>query len=148
MKKPDRIESWRESSGESETSETSLNRLAASLFAAISVAERQVAVLQDLRSLFMTRGQTNDTEGGYLLWQNPSLKNIALAPIFTKNPDQIWRGTWQLLTRWLERGNPSSRKSSCWWKIWRSGERLYSSNIQTHSKNANDLTAFWLPEIR
>jgi len=70
---------------------TFLNWFSASLFAAISVAERQVAVLQDLHALFTTRGQTKtkDHERRYPLRQNPFL-DITPIPILSKNLEQIW----------------------------------------------------------
>jgi len=74
---------------------TSLNSLSAALFATISVAERQVAVLQDLHSVFLTsyRTKAKDGEKGYPLRQNPSFKNVALIPILSENPQQIWPNT-------------------------------------------------------
>ncbi|PUU82959.1 hypothetical protein B9Z19DRAFT_966094 [Tuber borchii] len=74
---------------------TSLNRLSASLFAAISVAERQIAVLQELYTLFLTRDQTKTKarEGGYPLRQNPFYRNIAPIPILSENSEQTWPNT-------------------------------------------------------
>ena len=74
---------------------TSLNRLSASLFAAIGVAERQIAVLQDLHSLFLTsyRTKIKDYEKEYSLRQNPFYKNIAPIPILPENSEQIWPKT-------------------------------------------------------
>jgi len=74
---------------------TSLNSLSATLFAAISVAERQVAVLQDLHSVFLTsyRTKAKDGEKGYPLRQNPFFKNVALIPILSDNSQQIWPNT-------------------------------------------------------
>jgi len=73
---------------------TSLNRLLASLFAAISVAERQIAVLQDLYTLFLTRDQTKTKarEGGYPLRQNSSFKDIAPTLTLSENPEQLRPG--------------------------------------------------------
>jgi len=72
----------------------SLNRLSASLFATVSVAERQVAVLQDLRSLFLTsyRTKAKDHEKEYPLRQNP-LMSISPTPIASENPEQMWLNT-------------------------------------------------------
>ncbi|PUU82963.1 hypothetical protein B9Z19DRAFT_1040118 [Tuber borchii] len=74
---------------------TSLNRLSGGLFAAIAVAERQIAVLQDLHGLFLTscRTKINDYEKGYPLRQNPFYKNIAPIPILSENSEQIWPNT-------------------------------------------------------
>ena len=74
---------------------TSLNSLLAALFATISVAERQVAVLQDLHSVFLTsyRTKAKDGEKGYPLRQNPFFKNVALIPILSENLQQIWPNT-------------------------------------------------------
>ena len=73
----------------------SLNRLSAALFAAISVAERQIAVLKDLHSLFLTsyRTKTKEYETGYPLRQNPFHRNVAPIPILSENPEQIWPNT-------------------------------------------------------
>ena len=74
---------------------TSLNRLSASLFAAIGVVERQIAVLQDLHSLFLTscRTKIKDYEKGYSLRQNPFYKNIDPILILSENSEQIWPNT-------------------------------------------------------
>ena len=82
---------------------TSLNRLSASLFAAISVTERQIAVLQDLHTLFLTKGQakTKAREGGHPLRQNPSLKDIAPTPILSENHEQLWSGNLVTIDRAL-----------------------------------------------
>ena len=74
---------------------TSLSRLSAALFAAISVAERQIAVLQDLHSLFLTsyRTKTKEYEKGYPLRRNPFHRNVASIPILSENPEQIWPNT-------------------------------------------------------
>ena len=73
---------------------TSLNRLSASLFAAISVAERQIAVLQDLYTLFLTRDQTKTKarEGGYPLRHNSSFKDTAPTLTLSENAEQLWPG--------------------------------------------------------
>ncbi|PWW79092.1 hypothetical protein C7212DRAFT_355230 [Tuber magnatum] len=70
----------------------SLNSLSAALFAAMSVAERQIAVLEDLHSVFLTshRRKTKDRNGGR---QNPFHKSIALIPILLENREQIWPNT-------------------------------------------------------
>ena len=74
---------------------TALNRLSGDLFAAISVAERQIAVLQDLHSVFLTsyRTKTKTYEKSYPLRRNPFHKNTLTIPIFSENPDQIWPNT-------------------------------------------------------
>ena len=74
---------------------TALNSLSAGLFAAISVAERQISVLQDLHSLFLTscRTKTKDHDKGYPLRQNPFYKNIASIPILSENSEQTWQNT-------------------------------------------------------
>ena len=73
----------------------SLNTLAAALFAAISVAERQITILQDLHGLFLTscRTKIKDYEKGYPLQQSPFYKNIAPIPILSENSEQIWPNT-------------------------------------------------------
>ena len=72
-----------------------LNKLSADFFAAISVVERQIAVLQDIHSVFLTsyRTKTKDYERGYPLRRNPFHKNIAPIPILWENPEQIWPNT-------------------------------------------------------
>ena len=74
---------------------TSLNRPPADLFAAISVAERQIAVLQDLHSIFSTsyRTKNKDHEKRSLLRRNPVYKNITPIPILLENSEQIWPNT-------------------------------------------------------
>ena len=90
---------------------TSLNRLSASLFAAISVAKRQVAVLQDLHSIFTTRGQTKtkDHEGRYPLRQNLFL-DIAPIPILSKNPEQIWASDLTTINEVVQERKPFIKK--------------------------------------
>ena len=70
----------------------SLNRLSEELFAAIKVAELQMAVLQDLHSVFLIsyRKKNGDNEKGYPLRQNSFHKNIAPIPILSENSEQIW----------------------------------------------------------
>ena len=73
----------------------SFNRLSAALFAAISVAERQIAVLKDLHTLFLTsyRTKTKEYEKEYPLRRNPFYRNVAPIPILSENPEQIWPNT-------------------------------------------------------
>jgi len=73
----------------------SLNRILSSLFSAISVAERQIAILKDLQGLFLTSCPTKikDYEKEYPLPQNRFYKNIAPIPIFSENSEQIWGNT-------------------------------------------------------
>ncbi|PUU82945.1 hypothetical protein B9Z19DRAFT_965998 [Tuber borchii] len=70
---------------------TSLNTLSASFFATISVAKRQIAILQDLHSLFLTsyRTKTKDYEKGYQLRRNPFHRKAAPIPILSEHPEQI-----------------------------------------------------------
>ena len=72
----------------------SLNRLSASLFASIRVAERQITVLRDIHSIFSIsyRRKARDREEIYPLRQNP-FQNIALTPISLGNAEQIWPDT-------------------------------------------------------
>ena len=72
-----------------------LNNLSADFFATISVAERQIAVLQDLHNVFSTsyRTKAKDHEKGYPLRQNPFYKNIAPMPILSENSEEIWQNT-------------------------------------------------------
>ena len=72
-----------------------LNKLSGDLFAAISVAKRQIAVLRDLHSVFLTsyRTKTKDYEKGYPLRRNPFHRNVAPIPILLENPEQIWPNT-------------------------------------------------------
>ena len=71
---------------------TSLNGLSADLFAGISVAKRQIAVLQDMHSVFSTsyRTKTKNPEKGYPRRQNPFYKHVVPVPILLENPEQIW----------------------------------------------------------
>jgi len=68
----------------------SLNTLSEGFFAAISVAERQVVVLQDLHAVFSTsyRANAKARERGSPLGQNPFCKNTALAPTLSACPEQ------------------------------------------------------------
>jgi len=70
----------------------SLNILSEGLSAAISIAERQIAVLHDLQTVFSTiyRAKATDLEKGYALRQSPFIKNIALTPILSEYPEQVW----------------------------------------------------------
>ncbi|PUU82949.1 hypothetical protein B9Z19DRAFT_1061381 [Tuber borchii] len=72
-----------------------LHRFSADLSAATSVAKRQIAVLQDLHSVFSTsyRTKTKDYEKGYPLRRNPFHRNVAPVPILLENPEQIWPNT-------------------------------------------------------
>ena len=74
---------------------TALNKVSADFFAAISLAERQIAVLQDLHSVFLTsyRTKTKDYEKGYPLRRNPFYRNVTPIPILLENPEQIWPNT-------------------------------------------------------
>jgi len=69
-----------------------LNRLSANLFAAISVAERQITILDDLHKVFLTSYQTKtkDYEKGHPLRRNPLHKDTITIPIFSGDPEQIW----------------------------------------------------------
>ncbi|RPB03053.1 hypothetical protein L873DRAFT_1841385 [Choiromyces venosus 120613-1] len=73
----------------------SLNRLSAQLFAAISVVERQIAILHDLDSVFSTcyRTETRNDEVNSQRKQNPFHRNTAPIPIFLDNREQIWPNT-------------------------------------------------------
>ena len=73
----------------------SLNSLSAALFATISVAERQIAVLQDLHNVFLTNYRTKRKkfEREYPLRRNPFHKNVAPIPILSENSEQIWPNT-------------------------------------------------------
>ena len=70
---------------------TSLDVLAAGFFAAISVAERQIVVLKDLHSVFLTsyRTKLRCYEEGYPLRRNPFYNNIVRIPILCENLEQI-----------------------------------------------------------
>ena len=74
---------------------TAFNRLSADLFAAISLAERQIAVLQDLHSVFLTsyRTKSKDYVKGCLPLRNPFHRNVLQIPILSENPEQIWTRT-------------------------------------------------------
>ena len=65
------------------------------MFAAIGVVERQIAILRDLYSLFLTNCRTKikDYEKGYPLQQSPFYKNIAPIPVLSENSEQIWPNT-------------------------------------------------------
>ena len=73
----------------------SLNRLSADFFAAISVVERQIDILQDLHSVFSTsyRTKAKDSEKGHLHRPNPFHRNVAPIPILSEHPEQIWTKT-------------------------------------------------------
>ncbi|KAG0638287.1 hypothetical protein HOY80DRAFT_906499, partial [Tuber brumale] len=74
---------------------TSLNRISVALFAAISVTERQIVILQDIHDLFLTSCPTKvgDYEKRYRSWQNPFHKTSAPIPILSENPEQIFPAT-------------------------------------------------------
>lgn len=73
---------------------TSINNLGAALLAVIRVSERQIAVLQDLHTVFSTsyRTKTQDHEKGYSTPRNPFYRNIVPIPVLLENPGQIWPG--------------------------------------------------------
>ena len=73
----------------------SLNSLSAAFFAAISVVERQIAVLRDLHSVFSMSypTKTKDYERGYPLRRNPFHRKFAPIPVLSENPEQIWPNT-------------------------------------------------------
>ena len=73
----------------------SLNRLSAALFATISVAERQITVLQDLHNVFLTNYRTKrkDFERGYPLRRSPFHRSVAPVPVLSENSEQIWPNT-------------------------------------------------------
>ena len=70
----------------------SINNLGAALLAVIRVSERQIAVLQDLHTVFSTsyRTKTQYYEKKYPSPQNPFHRNIVPIPILLENPGQIW----------------------------------------------------------
>lgn len=70
----------------------SLNILSEELFAATSIAERQIAILHDLHTVYSTiyRAKSTDPEKGYPLRQSPFIKDIALTPILSEYPEQVW----------------------------------------------------------
>ena len=74
---------------------TALNSLSAELFAATSVAERQIAILQNLHNVFSAshRTKTKDHEKGYPVRQNPFYKNFSPIPILSENSEQTWPNT-------------------------------------------------------
>jgi len=73
----------------------SLSNLFASLLAAINLAERQIAVLQDLYSLFLAsyRTKTKDYEKGSPLRQRPFYTSIAPIPTPSEDSEQVWPNT-------------------------------------------------------
>ena len=74
---------------------SSFNKLSAALFAAISVAERQIAVLQDLHSVLSTNCRTKpkSDQNQSPLRQNSFYRNVVQIPILSENPEQIWPNT-------------------------------------------------------
>ncbi|CUS12894.1 unnamed protein product [Tuber aestivum] len=74
---------------------TSLNRLSADLFAAITVAGRQIEILQGLHSVFSEsyRSETSNREEGSSLRLNLFPKGLVPVPVPVKNPEQIWPNT-------------------------------------------------------
>jgi len=74
---------------------TSFNMLSAALFAALSVTERQISILQDIHSVFLTsyRSKSRDNKKGYPLRRNPFHKHVAPIPTLSENPEQIWPKT-------------------------------------------------------
>ncbi|KAG0638286.1 hypothetical protein HOY80DRAFT_923041 [Tuber brumale] len=74
---------------------TSLNKLLEASFAAISVAERQIVVLQDIHNLFLTscRAKARDYDKRYRSKQNPFHKTSAPIPILSGNTEQIFPAT-------------------------------------------------------
>jgi len=70
----------------------SLNSLSAAFLAALSVAKRQIAILQDVHCLFLTsyEKKTKDYRQGYPLRQKPYHTNTT--PILTplENSQQMW----------------------------------------------------------
>ncbi|KAG0128939.1 hypothetical protein HOY82DRAFT_621337, partial [Tuber indicum] len=80
---------------------TSLNRLSAALFAAISVAERQIVILQDIHNLFSAscRSKAAESDQRYRSRQNPFHKSSAPIPILSENPEQIFPATLDTIDR-------------------------------------------------
>jgi len=74
---------------------TSLARLSAALFAAASVAERQIAILRDLHKVFSKsyRTKNSDCENGHPLRRNPFYGHIIPIPILSEYPEQMWLNT-------------------------------------------------------
>ena len=68
----------------------SFNRLSAALFAAISVAERQISVLQGLHSVLSAGSEAG--ERGYPL-RRPFHKNIVPIPVLSEHPPHTWPDT-------------------------------------------------------
>lgn len=81
----------------------SLNALSEGFVAAISIAERQIAVLHDLHTVYSTiyRAKATDPEKGYPLRQIPFIKDIALTPTVSSQdiPSRYGQTSWELLTR-------------------------------------------------
>ncbi|PUU82942.1 hypothetical protein B9Z19DRAFT_965966 [Tuber borchii] len=69
----------------------SFNKLSAALYAAINMAERQIAILQDLHNIFLAGHQkkTRDPEKEYPLRQNLSHRDAAPTPTLRGNPGRI-----------------------------------------------------------
>jgi len=86
---------------------TFLNELSASVFAAIGVAERQVAVLQDLHTLFPTssRAGAGYREKEFPLCQNLLHKKISPIPIVSENPEQMWQNALDTIEEVLRERN-------------------------------------------
>ena len=72
----------------------SLNNLSAAFFAAISVLERQIAVLQDLHGVLLAGSQTEtkNYEKRYPLRRNPFHNRIVPTPVLSENSEQICPG--------------------------------------------------------
>jgi len=83
---------------------TSLNSLSAALFAAISVAERQTVVLQDLHKIFFTsyRTKTKYHERKYSSHRNPCYKRVPRISILSEYPEQAWRNIFDIIDEMVE----------------------------------------------
>ncbi|PUU82957.1 hypothetical protein B9Z19DRAFT_1061389 [Tuber borchii] len=69
----------------------SFNRISAGLFSAIKVAERQIVILQNLHTVFLTSylTKTNNREKRYPLPQNLFCKDVAPIPVLSEFPEQL-----------------------------------------------------------
>jgi len=130
---------------------TALNRLSTDLFAAISLAERQIAVLQDLYSVFSTsyRTKSGDSEKGHLLRQNPFHRNVVSIPVLSENPEEIWPKTLDTIDEVIRERKSFIKKVRGLVENMEVKRKIVIILIpQLTARNADDSTVFLILEVQ
>ena len=128
----------------------SLNGLSAGLFAATGVAERQIAILQDLHKMFLTSYSTEPNhEKRYPLHKNPFYKGVARIPILSEYPEQAWPNFLDTIDQMIRERKSFIKKIKELVENMDIRRKIvpFSYHTQNHSKNANHSTAFRAPKV-